>query len=286
MKMNMMNKFLQAEANDGTTGDATGGSAPVVDAASVLSQASTTVTPPAGSDWLPEKYQVKNAEGALDVEASARKVAEAHKALEQRMGAGDAPPKTAEEYSPKLEVEGFNFDEFKADPESQKFLKAAHAKGINNDQLSFVLGEYLQRAPGLVEGSQELDSQAATADLRKEWPTDAEFKTNVNLAFKAFNGYATEEEKAQIDVIGNNPLVIRLLARIGKEMGEDSPVHGNGVQEADFAGQATELRKQLEGMKQNDPMRKKVSEQLQGLYAKKFGSKPQMLGGGASIKTA
>lgn len=286
------NNVLQSEANDGTTGASAGGTAQATQtkpaatssqsSGSVLSQGTTTTNT---TDWLPEKYQVKNAEGVLDVEASARKVAEAHKALEQRMGAGEAPPKTAEEYAPKLEVEGFNFDEFKADPASQTFLKAAHAKGINNDQLSFILGEYYQRVPELVAGAQALDSQTATAELRKEWISDAEFKQNINNAFKAFNGYSTEAEKAQIDAIGNNPLVIRILARIGKEMGEDSPVRGDGVHEADFATQASELRKQLETLKPNDPMRKKVSEQLQNLYAKKFGNKPQVLGGGANIKT-
>ncbi|MCZ7253157.1 hypothetical protein NK293_23265, partial [Salmonella enterica] len=88
-------------------------------------------------------------DGSLDLEQSSRKMAEAYKHLETRMGSGDVPPKTAEEYAVKLEgVEGFDWDEFKADPDTQSFLKGAHAKGLTNDQVQYVIGEYMKAAPG------------------------------------------------------------------------------------------------------------------------------------------
>lgn len=98
-------------------------------------------------DWLPEKYRVMGDDGKLNVEGSARKLADAYSHLEKRMGSGDTPPKTADEYAPKVEVEGFKWDEFKADPRMQSFMKSAHAKGITNDQMGFILGEYAQLAP-------------------------------------------------------------------------------------------------------------------------------------------
>lgn len=115
----------------------------------------------------------------LDVEGSARKLAESYTHLEKRLGSGDAPPKTVEEYAPKVEAEGFNWDEFKADSEMQGFLKSAHAKGITNEQFGFVLGEYMQRALGQVGSAAELDAEAATSALRETWKTDAEFKQNI-----------------------------------------------------------------------------------------------------------
>lgn len=76
----------------------------------------------ATTDWMPEKYRTNKEDGSLDLEASSRKVAEAYKHLETRMGSGDAPPKSADEYAVKLEgVEGFNWDEFKAGESSQAF---------------------------------------------------------------------------------------------------------------------------------------------------------------------
>ncbi len=238
------------------------------------------------NDWIPEKYRVSKADGALDIEASARKVAEAHRHLEQKLGSGDVPPKTAEEYAPKVELDGFNWDEFKADPEMQGFLKSAHSKGITNDQLSFVLAEYLQRAPSLVQGAKQLDDKAATAELRQEWKTDTEFKQNVGLAFKAFSAFASEADRARIDEIGNNPVALRLLANIGKEMQEDSPVSGASLPEGDFNTRVAELRSELEKLPQSDPRRKQVKAELDGLYSRRYGSKAQRLGGGASRATA
>lgn len=237
------------------------------------------------NDWIPEKYRVTKADGALDIEASARKVADAHRHLEQKLGAGDVPPKTPEEYAPKIELEGFNWDEFKTDPEMQGFLKAAHSKGITNDQMSFVLGEYLQRAPALMQGAKQLDDKAAAAELRQTWKTDDEFNQNVGLAFKAFSAFASEADRAKIDEIGNNPIVLRLLANIGKEMQEDSPANGGGIPEGDFNSKVAELRAELEKLPQSDPRRKQVKAELDGLYSRRYGSKAQRLGGGASRPT-
>lgn len=150
-------------------------------------------------DWLPEKYRVMGDDGKLNVEGSARKLADAYSHLEKRMGSGDTPPKTADEYAPKVEVEGFKWDEFKADPRMQSFMKSAHAKGITNDQMGFILGEYAQLAPELVNGAAELDSEAAATQLREVWKTDAEFKKNVGFAFRAFNSLADEGDKGRMD---------------------------------------------------------------------------------------
>src|SRR5690606_29533038 len=113
-----------------------------------------------------------------------------------------------------VEVEGFNWDEFKADPRMQSFMKAAHAKGITNDQMGFIIGEYAQRAPELVNGAAELDADNAATQLREVWKTDAEFNKNIGLAFRAFNSLADDADKGRMDEIGNNPMVIRMLAKV------------------------------------------------------------------------
>ncbi|HRF11305.1 MAG TPA: hypothetical protein PLR37_04090 [Candidatus Accumulibacter phosphatis] len=239
----------------------------------------------APSDWLQEKYRVAKADGTLDLEASARKVAEAHRSLEQRLGSGDVPPKTTEEYAPKVDAEGFNWDEVKNDESMRGFLKGAHAKGFTNDQLSYVLGEYWKAAPNLVTGAQQLDDRAATAELRQEWKTDAEFKQHIGQAFKAFNAFAAEADRSRIDEIGNNPIVLRLLANIGKEMREDTPINGGGIPEGDFNTKAAALRGELEKLPPSDPRRKQLKDELDGLYTSRYGARAQRLGGGASRAT-
>lgn len=271
----MLGHFFMAEA--GAEGGEGGGAA---------APAPAPAAPPAGSvlnqggnnDFIPEKYRTNKEDGSLDLEASSRKVAEAYKHLETRLGSGDAPPKTAEEYAPKLEVEGFDFDEFKADETGKSFLKGAHAKGLTNDQVSYVLGEYLKAAPGLVEGGAVLSQQDCTAALKTVWADDQSMKAGVSASYRAAQTFASEgTAPGNFDALmakyGNDPDFIAFTANIGKELREDSPVNANNpASEADFNVKAAELRAQLEAMPQHDPKRAAVKAQLDGMYAARFPS--------------
>ncbi|SMG60167.1 hypothetical protein [Cedecea sp. NFIX57] len=245
------------ENDPGTGGDSNLG------AGSVLSSGAQ----PGANDWLPEKYRVSGEDGALNVEQSARKLAEAHVALEKRMGGVGTAPKTADEYSPAVEVDGFKWDEFKAAPETQSFLKAAHAKGITNDQMGFILGEYVKNAQQIATGSAELDAEAATTALRETWKTDSEFKQNIGLAYRAFNSLA--EQGDDINVIGNNPMVIRMLAKIGAEMQEDAPAGGeiNPSEQQSIR----ELMKSPAYMDSKHADHERVSAQVRAFYQKSYG---------------
>lgn len=230
---------------------------------------STGAGEPGASDWLPEKYRVMGEDGKLNIEGSARKLADAHTSLEKRLGSVGTPPKTADEYEPKVEVEGFNWEEFKADPRMQSFMKTAHAKGITNDQMSFILGEYAQRAPELVGGAAELDSEAASTQLREVWKTDAEFNKNIGLAFRAFNSLADDADKGRIDEIGNNPMVIRMLAKVGAEMQEDAPAGGD----VNIEEQQT-IRDLMKSPAYMDPKHadhERVSATVKAYYQKRYG---------------
>ena len=54
----------------------------------------------------------------------------------QQIGA----PETIDGYD--VNVEGFNYDDFKAIPENQEFLERAREAGLSNEHLGFLLGEY------------------------------------------------------------------------------------------------------------------------------------------------
>ncbi|ECD9441302.1 hypothetical protein FNH85_06330 [Salmonella enterica subsp. salamae] len=230
---------------------------------------STGADEPGATDWLPEKYRVVGDDGKLNIEGSARKLADAHTSLEKRLGSVGTPPKTADEYEPKVEVEGFNWEEFKADPRMQSFMKSAHAKGITNEQMSFIIGEYAQRAPELVNGAAELDADSATTQLREVWKTDSEFKKNIGLAYRAFNQLADDADKGRMDEIGNNPMVIRMLAKVGAEMQEDAPAGG----EVNLAEQQT-IRDLMKSPAYMDPKHadhERVSAQVKAFYQKAYG---------------
>ena len=266
--------FMNAEQGaeqpaGGNGGGEDGGNNPGTGEPSGNSLLSTGAGEQGANDWLPEKFRVMGEDGKLSIESSARKLAENYTHLEKRMGSGDAPPKTADEYAPKVEVEGFNWEEFKADPRMQSFMKSAHAKGITNDQMSFILGEYAQRAPELVGGAAALDSEAASTQLREVWKTDAEFNKNIGLAFRAFNSLADDADKGRIDEIGNNPMVIRMLAKVGAEMQEDAPAGGD----VNLEEQQT-IRDLMKSPAYMDPKHadhERVSARVKAYYQKRYG---------------
>lgn len=269
-----MNAEQGAEAPAGSTGGNDGGNGggtenPGAGNPAGNSLLSTGSGEPGADDWIPEKYRVVGEDGKLNVEGSARKLADAYTHLEKRMGSGDTPPKTADEYAPKVDVEGFKWDEFKADPRMQSFMKSAHAKGITNDQMGFILGEYAQLAPELVNGAAALDSEAAATQLRETWKTDAEFNKNIGLAFRAFNSLADDSDKGRMDEIGNNPMVIRMLAKIGAEMQEDSPAGA----ESNPGEQQTirDLMKSPAYMDSKHADHERVSAQVKAYYQKRYG---------------
>lgn len=259
--------------------------------ASGASAGAGTAQPAQAFDWIPEKHRVTKDDGTFDLEASSRKVAEAHSHLEKRFGSGDLPPKSADDYAPKVSIEGFSFDEFKADPAMQTFLKGAHAKGMSNDQLGFALEQFIAVAPSLVEGSGKLDAEQCTAALSEVWTKPEEARANFAHAYRATEAFASKIGVTFEDIekagLGDNPLFIRIMAAIGPELGEDTSPHtegaGGGMSVEEFEVQAAALRQQLQELPLTDKRRPAVKAQYDALYAKRFGTSKQKLGGSASI---
>jgi hypothetical protein len=250
---------------------------------SVLSTVGKDEQKPVDAPIVPEKYQVKKEDGSIDVEASAKKLADAHSALEKRLGTSELPPKSADEYAPNVEIENFNWDEFKADPEMQGFLKGAHAKGITNEQLSFVLGEYINRVPALGQANQVLNQQTAEEELRKTWANDKDFTNNTRDALKAFETFASPDDKARIDEIGNNPIVVRLLANIGKQLKEDSVIEPGSVSEQSWTEETNKIRANPAYTDKAHPEHKQLVARMNALYDKRYGTNKQVLGRGATV---
>src|SRR6185369_3167845 len=164
------------------------------DAGTALAQAGTEGQGQAVA--IPEKYQVKKADGTLDVEASSLKLAEAYGNLEKRIGTGDLPPKTAEEY--QIAVPDAVKDQWdpKTDPLMGDFLKDAHAAGMTQKQMDMVMGKYFELAPQLVEGARQLSADSCVAELKTEWKTDEQYKGEVSKAYKAALAYGDKDAEA------------------------------------------------------------------------------------------
>lgn len=198
-------------------------------AAGLLTRGATTPAPaaapaeaPAPAPSIPEKFVVKRENGTVDHEATALKIAtDGYAPLERRLHAGDAPPKAPEDYAPAL-PEGLKLDDLKKDPLYTGFIKGAHSRGMTNAQLSYVLEGWAQRE------QMRQSPEVASVELRKDWPSDAEFDAGLVKAYRATAAYAGSAEALERvqAKFQNDPDFIRLMARIGGELGEDKPAAG------------------------------------------------------------
>lgn len=170
---------------------------------------------------------------------------------------------TPDDYS--VEIEGFNFDEFKAIDENKEFLKEAHEAGLSNEQLGFVLNKYNQIIPEVMAQMSQMQTETCKETLQKEW--GAETQANIGLAMKAAQAAGLSGEEIQNPTIGNNPTVIKLLAHFGKQLGEDVPPQNT----QQSSGQSREeLMASQAYMDANHPDHKKVYAQVERLYQKEF----------------
>ncbi len=129
---------------------------------------------------------------------------------------------TADSYN--IELEGFDFNEFKGLEENKAFLGKAAELGITNDQLQYLIGEYNNRAAGLLGASADLDTEATIGSLKEVWGDN--FDTNVVNAQKALRAAGFTDEDLNKPEIGNNVALAKLAAHFGAQMNEDATPQG------------------------------------------------------------
>lgn len=169
----------------------------------------------------------------------------------------------------EVNVDGFNYDEFKAIPENQEFLERARAAGFDNEKLGFLLGEYNQLIPSLMEGNAALDNEACVSAMKETWGTDTD--TNFGFAKAAANnaiqnGILTPEEVNSPE-FGNNPLVLKMAAYFGQQLNEDTPP-SNTQQSGGVDVQS--LMESEAYLNDKHPDHKSVSAQVERYYSKTY----------------
>ncbi|GAA5559028.1 hypothetical protein Asch03_01074 [Acinetobacter schindleri] len=132
-------------------------------------------------------------------------------------------PESIDDY--KVDIEGFDYEEFKSIPENQEFLERARAAGFDGEKLNFLLGEYNQLLPKLMEQTAALDAEGCVKAMQEVWhgDTDKNFGFAQAAAQNAMqNGILTPEEVNSPE-FGNNPLVLKMAAYFGQQLQEDTP---------------------------------------------------------------
>lgn len=218
-----------------------------------------------GTPTIPEKFHVKREDGSLDEQATLDKFLNSYQELEKRMGSGEAPPKDETGY--KLDYSGFP-DGFQINPEAEKrLLKRMHGGGLSNKQVQTVIDHF---GDLLKEGAatQATQRQTATEALKQAWGKS--YDANLSDALNAFNALADEDDRANIKQIGNNQAMLRILAKIGKELREDRHVSGEVVVSDEDAEQ---LKKSEAYWNAKHPDHKAVVAKVTAHYDRKFPAK-------------
>lgn len=191
------------------------------------------------------------------------KLAEGYTTLERRLGAGDAPPATPEDYAPQV-PQGLTLDALKADPLYAGFLKGAHAKGMTNAQVSYVLDAFALRQ------SMAQSPEVGEAELRKDWVTDDQMQRGLADCYRAVKAFSGgDEQLARLEAkFGSDPDFVRLMASIGKELHEDTPVDG-----ALSDGETATLESLMASpayLNASDPKHVETVAQVRRLYQKRY----------------
>lgn len=180
--------------------------------------------PAAADPWakVPEKYQVKGADGALDQVQTLAKLTDGYAAAVKRIGSGDIPPADPTKYTFTPPEE---FKDVKLDDElAAGFRDRAHKAGLTQSQFDFVMGEYFRVVPSVIDAGATHTAQTARDALGQVWTTPAAMQEGLDAGQRAMVALPDALRQQAIDAgLGVNPVFAQVVAHFGRAMREDRP---------------------------------------------------------------
>lgn len=227
---------------------------------------------------FPEKFIVKKDDGTIDTDASSRKLAEGYNHLAKKMGeTGGVVPDSPDDYKIDFDATELGLPEsitpelVQNDADFKAFAQDAHKAGFTNEQINLIAERYATVVQTLIDRRDENDMALCQEALAKTWATPAEMSKGIQNAQKAFNRFASEEDKGLIDIVGNNPIVVRLLANVGALMREDSPAQN--VQPSESRETIKAIMQSQAYLDTKHPDHEKATQQVNQYYQKAYGGK-------------
>lgn len=162
-------------------------------------------------DWVPKKFM---RDGKPDFKA----LEKARSNLEKKLGQKGVSlaPESIDEYDFKLET-------FQTDDEvTNTFKQEALEAGLSKQQYEFVMKKYEANIGNFINTPEK-----ASKVLKETWGDD--YNENMALAFKAFDAVVPSD--ISLNDIGNDPKIIKILAAIGRDLGEDTSVRAPSLRE-------------------------------------------------------
>ncbi|WP_157272536.1 hypothetical protein [Azonexus hydrophilus] len=152
--------------------------------------------------WVPKKFLK---DGKPDLQG----LAKSYSNLEKRLGSRSLASEAIEDYAFESK-HGFQYD-----PEvSTAFKSEAQKMGVSPEQYAWMMEKYEEAV-----STNTVTPEVAEKTLRESWGKN--FDSNLNYARAAWDAFAPSD--MDINEVGNNPAVLKILARVGAELGEDKP---------------------------------------------------------------
>ena len=214
---------------------------------------------------IPEKFMVKGADDQPDFKAIVEKLGQSYSHLEKRLGTGDVPPKSADEY--KLErylPEGMEPNQEALKP----ILAEFHKLDLSQRQVQGVMSIFgTQVAAG--QAAEDAAREVAAAALKTVWGDS--YEQQMNAAKIAKTAYTANDADLARDLAkpkyADDPVVIRLLAAVGGDLNEDTPAN---TLEGAAAESIDEIRKSKAYTDPKDPGHADAVRKVNEAYAKGY----------------
>ena len=220
---------------------------------------------PSPDDFLKDAAfdRFRKEDGSVD----AAKMGKSYRELEKKLGRGaeDLPPESPDDYEYPVDLpEGMTPESMGMKELAEKLHKAGAGKRVVN----VVMQEYKDIiARGMqAQGDQlQAKTQAAEAALREAW--GANFDIELSRAKKAFAAVADDSDKAASAELAANPAVVKMLAKLGRNLEEDSPAQmGSSLPSEDLSA----MMKSEAYWNAKHPEHDRVKQRVSQHFASKF----------------
>lgn len=169
-----------------------------------------------------------------------------------------------EEY--KVEIDGFDFEAFKAIESNNELLGRAKEAGLSNDQVQFMLKEYNDIIPQVFEAHLQLDTEKTVTGLKELWGND--YDVSLGDALKALKAAGFSDDDLSKPEIGNNIALAKLAAHFGSQMKEDALPVGQTPSATGQTNRIRELMSSKAYLDPSDPSYGSVKKEVAEFYAK------------------
>lgn len=199
-------------------------------------------------------------------------------------------PDTAEGYDLKL-PDGVELDET-GQALADAFKEIAHGAHMSNEAYNQAVQkwqEFTDQAVNEMQAQMERQREEAESELRKEWGKD--YDGNLNVANRAIKQFAGDEmveflngtELKDGGVLGNHPAMVRLFAKLGRQMSEDGVIQPVDQEEAkDLQGKMEDLTAKIHAAHQKGDRItvEKLSRERSEIAERLYGEQPIVGSGG------